>query len=1103
MKKGEATNTFEKGMYMDFNPLASPSGVLTNCLNGTLLTFNGNENVLQNDMGNARVENAVLPEGYIPLGTCSYEGIIYIVSYNPLTDQSQIGCFPSPERNFNAADNLQPFEFSFSQFYDDKFTVKGYNDRNDYSLEDYLNHLVVINNSIKINLIHADSIEELSPGDFYRIYYRGDYQNVTPYLNWELYYESDSGIITKVDDFKDICESAITEDIPSKVDEYRKTLNKDYSVYGDSAKGHLILQASLISPESYSVSFSSYRVRDNAVWAMFEGNLVMDEPKFIKGHLIVIEGSTTKTIQLVNSNTSCLQNIELYKASETEKITITCYPVMEYGVLDYLKQQVVLEPALLNKGIFKVSKWKYFVEDTKVQLDFGLALYPEFDNTPKNIQLEFYDLKQCRVSFSSAEPWEATIKSGEASYIYQLNSTSTGNYTIIDTFDNLVLDTCYCVRISILLEDGTYTYLYRIFYTSNQFNSKYSELEDFDSLYLNEVLNVEVYSDTNTNIKSSHDFVNGVNIGFYQNIGDNTPSNETLTIPTSTDIIKENYKVQNIATLDTTIDNNSSLFNVRFLSASYSNSGYSNYSEDFTDDTPEIVCGATLKNVLFTRIVDTSTQSDIEVSYNDSITEVIPQNCYKPLSIYGFNKYADYQDDSENTTAKIYDYLYLGMYVKKSGEGHTMILLDMDNRVTPYYSQSQKSKYEEEDIDEKSEYNTLGSVLVSDQLHEEDKNKGHIVAYIDTFDNIYSYIDSSFANYDIIPIRLLGGYYAYGDQGAANPYFTTNIVKQDGKWNIIKNSPYMDCFLVRNYSGKLQILPTRTCKSTGGQNLPGTSKSNILDVVSDAAFEGESREDWAEITDVQDEDVTTTTTDDNSGPANPGSTSLPTSGLNNNNLIDRNTTASKTATKESKSQSIFNTQGLADYYKLVDNTNSEGANIHKYDTIQINGKVTELSNQDIQVDWKTTINYTYDINLSLYIEDELPPNLMFTDVKGSEDVTFQYYLTHDYESISEILDTENITAVSMPIIDADKSEVTEYKFLLNSYYSDYAQLLRRKVDENNNQVFVLNPTIKHLITGSEYSTKCVDGILQINCSRDSRYYIKLYADDEGVTIKLV
>jgi hypothetical protein len=34
-------------------------------------------------MGNGRVETAMLPEGYIPLGTCSHGGFIYIVSYNP------------------------------------------------------------------------------------------------------------------------------------------------------------------------------------------------------------------------------------------------------------------------------------------------------------------------------------------------------------------------------------------------------------------------------------------------------------------------------------------------------------------------------------------------------------------------------------------------------------------------------------------------------------------------------------------------------------------------------------------------------------------------------------------------------------------------------------------------------------------------------------------------------------------------------------------------------------------------------------------------------------------------------------------------------------
>jgi hypothetical protein len=39
-------------------------------------------------MGNARVETAYLPDGYMPVGTCEFGGIIYIVSYNPLEDKS-------------------------------------------------------------------------------------------------------------------------------------------------------------------------------------------------------------------------------------------------------------------------------------------------------------------------------------------------------------------------------------------------------------------------------------------------------------------------------------------------------------------------------------------------------------------------------------------------------------------------------------------------------------------------------------------------------------------------------------------------------------------------------------------------------------------------------------------------------------------------------------------------------------------------------------------------------------------------------------------------------------------------------------------------------
>lgn len=98
----QAQNTFNEGMVLDNHPLMTPNTVLTDALNATLVTMNGNEMVLQNDMGNARVENAKLPPGYITIGMKEYGGIIYIACYNPLTNKGQIGCFPSPQRQKTA-----------------------------------------------------------------------------------------------------------------------------------------------------------------------------------------------------------------------------------------------------------------------------------------------------------------------------------------------------------------------------------------------------------------------------------------------------------------------------------------------------------------------------------------------------------------------------------------------------------------------------------------------------------------------------------------------------------------------------------------------------------------------------------------------------------------------------------------------------------------------------------------------------------------------------------------------------------------------------------------------------------------------------------------
>lgn len=120
----EATNTFTKGMVSDFGPLTTPNDVLTHALNATIITMNGNEYILQNDMGNGRVESAYLPSGYVPLGVKEYGGVIYVVSYNPLTGKGQVGSFPSPERNITSEEiGDEPPEFTLDDFKDNKTTT--------------------------------------------------------------------------------------------------------------------------------------------------------------------------------------------------------------------------------------------------------------------------------------------------------------------------------------------------------------------------------------------------------------------------------------------------------------------------------------------------------------------------------------------------------------------------------------------------------------------------------------------------------------------------------------------------------------------------------------------------------------------------------------------------------------------------------------------------------------------------------------------------------------------------------------------------------------------------------------------------------------------
>lgn len=88
MKK-ESVNTFNEGLNYDLNPITTPNNVLTDCVNGTFITFNGDELALQTDAGNTKIMvpgteadplYVKLSDGFYPLGIKEYGGILYIVS---------------------------------------------------------------------------------------------------------------------------------------------------------------------------------------------------------------------------------------------------------------------------------------------------------------------------------------------------------------------------------------------------------------------------------------------------------------------------------------------------------------------------------------------------------------------------------------------------------------------------------------------------------------------------------------------------------------------------------------------------------------------------------------------------------------------------------------------------------------------------------------------------------------------------------------------------------------------------------------------------------------------------------------------------------------
>lgn len=281
-------NTFGGGLIMDFAPDNTPNSTLTSALNATLITNNGNEFSLQNDMGNGRVETAYLPEGYIPVGTCEFGDIIYIVSYNPIENKSQIGCFPSPERNISS---------------EEVSDLKASVGNDDFQTTDENGNTVLKTTSVK-KIIY---LNKLYPGDKYVIYsdqiannkdYLSDYgyglDKFPRFVKIHVVALGDNGKMTYLDSSVKWYDNYFIGETKQSngtfdIDSYRDLTSSGYSVFQSKVVGKLALLIELEKIDTYNCSYNIKKINDlyyvyfNHSWSANNDNI---NPKYA-----VIEGT--------------------------------------------------------------------------------------------------------------------------------------------------------------------------------------------------------------------------------------------------------------------------------------------------------------------------------------------------------------------------------------------------------------------------------------------------------------------------------------------------------------------------------------------------------------------------------------------------------------------------------------------------------------------------------------------------------------------------------------------------------------------------------------------------------------------------------------------
>lgn len=552
MKKSEAINTFAQGLVMDINPLVAPNDGVCNALNATLITMNGNENVLQNDMGNGRVETAFLPEGYVPLGTTELGGIIYIVSYNPLNKKCQIGSFPSPERNIST-DKISDLNQTLDNT-DFKYDAK--TGALVYYLKKELNEGLTFNPGDKF-IVYGDTID----ANFANLYDEASYtpDKMSTAKNYTLKLDigtvTDTGKLVKFENlkqynitYKDPTDP--TKEIQGKyhifqysgedtqnpdLDEYRSLVSQPYNIFSSKISGSLVLIAELVQFNDFDVSLKhtftisdGHKVYDPKATFTFSGDypfipkgviceisLMKEDKKEATSTFDYIIDDTKIESQLSKDNTfyeveldqilkdevkseEIQENLVLKKIKEIANsgyfdrgernngyvIKYKFTPCMNWGPVSYLSVTGQIDLDKLGTGYIEVNKWRYYNEENKCNLTWGLEIYEEEGHTVDKVAMKF-------TRFTKPDSTESVIykvnnKSSYFGVFYDVLPIGEDYYRLTG---RLKPNCLYLVEIQVYYkstdeESPEPKTFYRWLYTNAVFNKHYTDTDDFQTLKL-------------------------------------------------------------------------------------------------------------------------------------------------------------------------------------------------------------------------------------------------------------------------------------------------------------------------------------------------------------------------------------------------------------------------------------------------------------------------------------------------------------------------------------------------------------------------------------------------------------------------------------------